>query len=317
MTSRLRLRFADDTLIDSDRTDRLPVATDLATELPESVTQTSVLLALPLAQANGGNCLPQEQAVTRPVRYRRDWRDVQDHYGEDRQSIAVLEHALSLRLDRDDNAEYITCPTARLVRDAQGVWALDESFQPPMLAFDAHAGLLQQLDNLLTQLAAKRSRLMAMCRENNQRMADFAVADVSLFWLLNALNTFQSALNDLTAYPARPPELVYQQLSKLAGRLLTFSLEHDIEAILAYQHTHPERVFPALFRLISTLLEASLPSRVIALKLKLSPPTVGKFRRKMAVCATVTGQLLPVGALLDASCIPASTVSTPVKSGRP
>ena len=60
------------------------------------------------------------------------------------------------------------------------------SYIPPLLAFNAHDGLVQRPGNtLLLQLRAKCQRLMAM--RLNQRMADFAVADVSLFWLLNAL----------------------------------------------------------------------------------------------------------------------------------
>ena len=54
----------------------------------------------------------------------------------------------------------------------------------------------------------------------------------------------------------------------MAGSLLTFSLEHDIDQIPAYRHEQLESVFPPLMRLISTLLEASLPSRVIALELE-------------------------------------------------
>jgi type VI secretion system protein ImpJ len=227
-----------------------------------------VLLALPLEQANGNNCLLDDSKVERPTRYRQDWRKVQDLYEGEAQQIGVLEHVLSLRLAHDDNADYLTCPIVRLVRDGQGAWGLDDTYVPPLLDFAAHPGLLAQLDNLLTQLAAKRQRLMGLRRESNQRMADFAVADVSLFWLLNALNTYQPILADLKAHPARHPESVYRELAKLAGGLLTFSLEHDIDQIPAYRHEHLESVFPPLLRLISTLLEASLPSRVIALALE-------------------------------------------------
>lgn len=139
---------------------------------------------------------------------------------------------------------------------------------PPLLSFAAHPGLLRQLDNLLTQLAAKRLRLMGMRRESNQRMADFAVADVSLFWLLNALNTYQPVLADLRDFPARHPEQVYGELIKLAGSLLTFSLEHDIDKVPAYRHGELEAVFAPLMNTISLLLEASLPSRVVALELE-------------------------------------------------
>ncbi|MBV7584607.1 type VI secretion system baseplate subunit TssK [Pseudomonas sp. PDM33] len=272
---RLRLRLPDGTLIDSDMADRLPPALDLE-RLPEQETVSTLLLALPLEHANGGNCQISEGKPAQPIRYRQDWRRVQDLYGDESESMAALEHILSLRLGSDENAEYLTCPVARVQRDGQGVWTLDPSFVPPLLSFDAHPPLLEQLDNLKTQLAAKRSRLMGMRRESNQRMADFAVADVSLFWLLNALNSYQPVLADLLAHPGRHPELVYLELIKLAGSLLTFSLEHDISAIPAYRHEQLEAVFLPLFRLISTLLEASLPSRVIALDLE--RPTANRWQ---------------------------------------
>ncbi|MBT2337756.1 MULTISPECIES: type VI secretion system baseplate subunit TssK [Pseudomonas] len=266
--TRLQLRMPDGTLIDSERVDRLPPALELAQLLPEGAQQALLLLALPLEQANGDNCLFQPDQGDRPTRYRQDWRSVQDLYADEIQSISVMEHVLSLRLDTDNNGDYLTCPVARLVRDGQGGWCLDPAYVPPLLSFAAHHGLLAQLDNVLTQLSAKRQRLMGMRRESNQRMADFAVADVSLFWLLNALNTYQPVLADLKAYPQRPPEQVYQVLVKLAGSLLTFSLEHDIDRIPAYRHEQLEKVFAPLMETISTLLEASLPSRVIALVLE-------------------------------------------------
>lgn len=268
VATRLRLCLPDGTLLDTDRLDRLPGALELSRVLPSDSQTATVVLALPLEQANGNNCLFDGGSAERPVRYRQVWRDTLDLYSDEMQSISVLEHALSLRLLDDDNSGYITCPLARLVRAGTGGWEIDERYVPPLLRFDAHAGLLLQLDNLLTQLSAKRERLMGMRRESNQRMADFAVADVTLFWLLHGLNTYQPVLADLKAHPARHPEQVYQQLVKLAGGLLTFSLDQGIEDIPAYQHEDLEAVFPPLMRTLSTLLEASLPSRVLALVLE-------------------------------------------------
>ncbi|MNQ53023.1 hypothetical protein D3C85_670530 [compost metagenome] len=266
--TRLNLRMPDGTLIDTDQVDRLPPGLDLS-RLQTGDSQTAtLLLALPLEQANGNNCLFDGGHGDRPTRYRQDWRQVQDIYTDEVQSVGVLEQVLSLRFEHDENGDYLTCPIARLMRDGQGAWSLDPDYIPPLLSFSAHPGLLTQLDNLLTQLSSKRQRLMGMRRESNQRMADFAVADVSLFWLLNALNTYQPMLADLKAWPARPPEQVYLELTKLAGSLLTFSLEHDVEQIPPYRHEDLESVFPPLLRMISTLLEASLPSRVIALELE-------------------------------------------------
>ena len=166
-TQAVRLRFADGTLIDSDVADILPPACDLRTLEGGSAI---VLLALPLAHGNGGN-LGQGEQAERPLRYRQEWQKVQDIYGSDSEDMAVERHALSLRFAHDNNQDYITCPLARLVRDVQGNWTQDEGYIPPLLAFNAHDGLVQRLDTLLLQLRAKCQRLMAMRRESNQRMA--------------------------------------------------------------------------------------------------------------------------------------------------
>lgn len=119
------------------------------------------------------------------------------------------------------------------MRDARGQWIVDPEFIPPLLSLAASPTLVSELGELLHRLQARRRRLMAMRRESNARMADFAVADVSLFWLLNALNSAEPVLSELHQYPSRHPELLYRELARLAGSLLTFSLEHHLEAIPA------------------------------------------------------------------------------------
>jgi len=264
----LCLRMPDGTPIDTQRADPLPPALTLSDLVASDCPRVTVLLALPLEHGNGNNCVFDGARCERPTRYRQVWREVHDHFGDEAVSMGVLEHKVSLRLETDDNSEYLVCPLVRLFRNDLGVWAIDPDYVPPLLGFCAHVGLMEQLDNLLTQLSTKRQRLMAMRRESNQRMADFAVADVSLFWLLNALNSYQPILADIKAHPQRPPELVYRELVKLAGGLLTFSLEHDINEIPAYRHDNLQAVFPPLIRMLSSLLEASLPSRVVVLALE-------------------------------------------------
>ncbi|EET4593392.1 type VI secretion system baseplate subunit TssK, partial [Escherichia coli] len=144
----------------------------------------------------------------------------------------------------------------------------DPRFIPPLLTLSASPSLMTELAELLHHLQARRQRLMSMRRENNARLADFAVADVSLFWLLNALNSAEPVLKELLDMPYRHPELLYRELARLAGSLLTFSLEHNVDAVPAYRHETPENVFPPLLSLLNQLLEASLPSRVVFIELK-------------------------------------------------
>lgn len=307
----LHVRFPDGVLVDTAVSDVLPPACDLANFT--GINTVTVLLALPLEHSNGGN-LGQDALTDRPLRYRQEWQTVQDIYGSDSEDMAVERYALSLRSAHDSNADYVTCPLARLIRDNQGNWALDDNYIPPLLAFNAHQGGMQCLETLLLQLQAKSRRLMTLRRESNQRMADFAVADVSLFWLLNALNSIEPILADFVHYPAVHPELVWRELARLAGSLLTFSLDHSVSAIPAYIHESPSQTFPPLFTLLNTLLEASFPSRVIALELDALPgPLEGRSSRS---ASAGRGGFLPVGTLFARRASGAASVTPGVQNWR-
>ncbi|QUG74101.1 type VI secretion system baseplate subunit TssK [Erwinia sp. E602] len=262
---RMVVRFPDGTLVDSNCSDNLPPVCDLSAAADRDSVE--VLLALPLMSANGGN-LDDGQDSERPRRWKAERVDVQELAGHESGELAILRHAMTLRLATQENSAWLTCPVARLVRNAQGQWSRDASFIPPLLALSASPLLVAGLSDLLSRLQARRHRLMAMRRESNERMADFAVADVSLFWLLNALNSAEPVLAELLQTPSRHPELLYRELVRLAGSLLTFSLEHDTADIPAWQHDAPEQVFPPLLTLLDKLLEASLPSRVISIYLE-------------------------------------------------
>ncbi|WP_199177704.1 type VI secretion system baseplate subunit TssK [Erwinia sp. B116] len=259
----LHLRFQDGTLIDTSKGDDLPPVL-----IPEGDDVVVVVLALPLLRANGGNCLQPDDVAERPTRYRQRWRDIRNQFGDDTRQIAVIKPELTLRYAHQNNADYLVCPVARLQQDSQGGWTQDNAFLPPPLTVQSSPWLLNQLDQLITQLRARLHRLMAMRRESNERMADFAVADVSLFWLLNALNSAEPVLVQFLRFPQSAPERLYTELARLAGSLLTFSLAHQVSAIPAYQHAQLNAVFPPLFDLLSDLLEASLPSRVVSIEME-------------------------------------------------
>lgn len=262
---RIVVRFQDGTVVDTDLADNLPPVCDLSPAAGNDSVE--IVVALPLMNANGGN-LDNGQDSERPRRWKADRVVVQELAGAERGELTVLRNAITLRLSGQENTAYLTCPVARLVRNAQGQWRCDPAFIPPLLSLSASPLLVAELGDLLVRLQARRRRLMAMRRESNERMADFAVADVSLFWLLSALNSAEPVLIELLQSPLRHPELLYRELARLAGSLLTFSLEHEAGDIPSYQHDAPEQVFPPLLSLLDKLLEASLPSRVISIQLE-------------------------------------------------
>lgn len=263
--TRLVVRFSDGTLVDTDLSDNLPPVCDVS--MVNGQNAVEVLLALPLLSANGGN-LDNGLERERPCRWRAERVVVQELTGSERGELAILRHAMTLRLSSQDNAAWLTCPVARLVRNSQGQWSRDLTFIPPLLSLSASPLLITELGAILKRLEARRQCLMSIRRESNERLADFAVADVSLFWLLNALNSAAPVLTELLQTPNRHPEILYRELSRLAGSLLTFSLEHDATDIPLYRHETPEQVFPPLLLLLDKLLEGSLPSRMISIYLE-------------------------------------------------
>ena len=81
----------DGTMIDTDNADALPSALSLDGASGEAV----IVLALPLMQANGGNCLKPEEVAERPARFRQRWRDVRNQFGDDTRQIAVIQPELT------------------------------------------------------------------------------------------------------------------------------------------------------------------------------------------------------------------------------
>lgn len=258
----LRFWLPDGTLVGTGVSDLPPEPREL--DLSQRSDRVTVVIALPLLQSGLNNVQQEPVMADRPLRYREEWVSVQDAFGSEEESVAVARFNLAIRFEHEDNASWECCPVARLIRDGQG-WRQDPAFIPPMALFSASPAMRERLVLLNRQLRSRRQRLMSMRRESNERLADFAVADVSLFWLLNALNSHARVLTEFERFPARHPEQVWAELARLAGSMLTFSLDSDLDAIPGYDHAEPEKTFPPLFELITGLLEASLPSRVIAL----------------------------------------------------
>ncbi|MFC4345392.1 type VI secretion system baseplate subunit TssK [Cupriavidus numazuensis] len=274
----LTVRLPDGTVIDTETADRTPAARDLA-DVPTSVDAAVVLVGLPLVDAQGGNCMEDGERPARPRRFVREYLSVADLHGEGKEEISVERHALALLFDFEAHGDYVTCPIARLIRTPHGRFELDPTFVPPCLFVAASDRLTERMKRLSEILAAKSASLAVRRRERSDQIADFAVADVALFWLLHSVNSSWPDLARLCAAPQQHPERLYGVLARLAGALLTFSTTETLQAIPAYNHLAPEPVFAELESLIRTLLDTVIPSRVVPVALERTRPTawVGKI----------------------------------------
>lgn len=267
LLSKLTARLRDGTFIDSETSDWLPAARSLA-DVPTHVEAVTVLAGVALVDAQGGNCVEPSEKPARPRRSTREFIHVVDINGDGKEEISVERQVVALLFDFEQAADYVTSPVARLVRTQQGHFALDESFVPPCLFLSASTRLTQRMRRLSEILTAKSASLAVRRKERSDQIADYAVSDVSLFWLLHSVNSTWPELARLAQAPSQHPERLYAVLARLAGSLLTFSTTETLQAIPAYDHGAPEPVFAELESLIRALLDAVIPSRVVPIALE-------------------------------------------------
>jgi type VI secretion system protein ImpJ len=263
----LDVRLPDGTFVDSETADRLPAARDL-NDVPAHLEAVVALVGLALVDAQGGNCIEDGQKPARPRRFVREYLQVADIHGEGREEISVERHALALLFDFEEPGDYVTCPVGRFVRNPQGRFEIDPAFVPPCLFLSASDRLTERMTRLSEILRAKSASLAVRRRERSDQIADYAVADVSLFWLLHSVNSTWPELARLCQAPDQHPERLYGVLARLAGSLLTFSTTETLQAIPPYDHLAPEPVFAELETLIRTLLDTVIPSRVVPIALE-------------------------------------------------
>lgn len=269
----LQVRMPDGTWIDSDNADRLPAARSLD-DIPSDVAAAVVWLGLPLFDAQGGNCIDDGQETARPRRFVREYLHVADLHEDGKEEIGVERHALTLLFDFEKGSDYIVCPLGRVVRSPQGYFELDPAFVPPSLMLSSSSVLIEHMQRLSEVLAAKSASLSARRKERTDQIADYAVADVSLFWLLHSVNSAWPELARLRQAPNQHPERLYIVLARLAGALLTFSTTESLKSIPPYDHVSPGPVFAQLDSLIRNLLDKVIPSRVVPIALERVRPTL-------------------------------------------
>ncbi len=269
----LKLRFPDGTPIDTTIADALPVARDLARDLPADAQSVVVYAALALPDANGNNCRIDETELARPRRSYREFVKVNDLNGAVETEIAAERLAVRLLFDVESRADDTACAIARLTRATNGQFRVDRRFVPPCLTLGSHPLHLERINRLCDILQARSAALSTRRSERVGEVAEYGVADVQLFWLLHCVHGAWPELRHFSALPARPPEQLYLSLARLASALMTFSTGSDLADIPAYDHARADDVFSQLESMIRDLLDAIIPSRVVSIGLARRSPT--------------------------------------------
>lgn len=269
---RLKLVFPDGSLFDAPSHDPLPEARDLRELLKGN--DFKVYAALKLPEPFGLNYVEDGQEQKSARRFRKQFDTLPDlNEGDLENEITSLRLNVVMLIDGDSLDGYSYCPIARLSRNNIGGFSLDTHFVHPTLHLGTHETLIGLGKRLLGALHSKSKALSGRRRERADQIAEFGSSDVTLFWLLNTVNRAYPNLAHLLAHPRLHPERLYLFLAELAGGLLTFSLEVELNDIPEYNHHDPAASLVTLDQMIRTLLDNVIPNQCIVINLTQTKPS--------------------------------------------
>lgn len=306
--------FADGEVYCAPDADELPAPLSLD-GLPDDVGSSTIHLALPLLNSFGGNCNDASgPAQARFVQASSAANDLFTSAGE--ADVAMLRKLPRLLTDSQPRDPYTSMPLARVRRGTTGGFELDEDFCAPSLSLQACAPLFLRLRRLLDSLQAKSEALQGSHREPSKDIVEFRSGDIASFWLLHSVNAGFAALAHLHQQPGLHPERLHQELSRLAGTLLTFSKGRGLGDLPAYRHAEPGPGFEQLFTMIRELIDTVISARYFAIPLVESKPAHHLGRLDSQKIDAGTSLYLAVAADMAANEL-VSTVPVRFKVGAP
>ena len=267
-TGKLALRrargvFPDGTPFCMPDDDPLPPAL----EVPPSVRDSTVFLALPLRRA-GALEIGRAQAAGEVTRLQLQELSVRDNGGLTDEP-ALLEVAGvngRLLLQNEPLDEYSCIPLARILEcKADRQILLDDRFIPTVVRAAAAprlASFLRELNGLLHQRGeAIGGRVTAGGRG--------ATAEVADYLMLQAINRFEPVATHLAQSGAVHPEDLFCFAASLAGELATYTLPTKRPNPLEpYRHDDLRATFDPLFASVRSVLSAVLEQSAVPIPLE-------------------------------------------------
>ena len=285
---RLHCVLPDGLLVRVGEVDGGPPTRPVEPHLPPNKASIGVYLAVPaqrdtapnLAEtpAAGGNGATAAAAglgaETFGTRYLGDVYQAPDlNTGGNAQPLECARQNVQLRFEEEGLEGYDALKLAEVVRSPAGTLALREGFVPPCLRVGASPFLIAGLRKLLALLLAKQKALASGRRERGgSGSVEFGAADVQALWMLQALNGAIPVLSYAHDTGSPAPELLYVELVRMCGALLSFVVDGDPGSLPRFQYTDLGGTFGRLFELAQSLVGAQVSGRFTTIPLDQRQP---------------------------------------------
>lgn len=189
--------------------------------------------------------------------------------GTDPQPVRVGQKNFRIRTEKERNPDpdlEVAMRIARVTRNGEGEYVLDENIVPPCLEIDASPVLSGLVRGLIIVLDEKVAGLSA--QRKAQPVRTLTEQSLSGFWLLQTLQRSLPALRHLLDSQTEHLEVLYRELLRLSGGLCTFAMDADATRLPLYDHTNPGPCFREIAQHIRRNLELNLPTNCITIRLE-------------------------------------------------
>ncbi len=234
-----------------------------------------VHLAIPAKKAGEANFQASGATASGNLRFLQEGAQVKDETsGTNEQPVAYAKSNLRIIFDDELRDGFTTLKIAELQRTPTGQLKMSDDFIPPILNVSASVWLGNMLRQLVEILITKSGSLGEQRRQSNASLADFTTSEVAVFWLLNTMNSSIPSMSHFFRSPLLHPEKLYLEMATLAGRLMTFSIEHHPKDIVKYDHDDLYFTFYNLSAQLRELLETVIPTRCVPIPLEKTRETL-------------------------------------------
>jgi type VI secretion system protein ImpJ len=234
-----------------------------------------VHLAIPAKKMGEANFQANGAKSSSNLRFLQEGAMVKDETsGTNEQPVALAKSNLRIIFDDELRDGFTSIKIAQLERTPTGQYKLSEEFIPPILKVGASIWLSNLLRQLVEILITKSGSLGEQRRQSRASLADFTTSEVAVFWLLHTINSSIPTMAHYFRSPMLHPERLYLTMAELAGKLMTFSVDHHPKDIVKYDHDDLYFTFYTLSTQLKDLLETVIPSRCVPIPLEKTRDTL-------------------------------------------
>jgi type VI secretion system protein ImpJ len=196
-----------------------------------------VHLAIPARKMGEANFQANGAKASSNLRFLQEGALVKDETsGTNEQPVALAKSNLRLIFDDELRDGFTSMKVAQLERTPTGHYKISDEYIPPILKVGASIWLSNLLRQIVEILITKSGSLGEQRRQSKASLADFTTSEVAVFWLLHTINSSIPTMAHFFRSPTLHPERLYLQMAELAGKLMTFSVDHHPKDIVKYDH---------------------------------------------------------------------------------